>query len=168
MYFLFDFDTHFGWLAWFVNKINFVDCVCDCYCAHTHFTHHTLQTHTHMYIMLLREPSKSLAACILFKGKAESEWRNENFITGQNEREETTQDTIVTKSAACASYEWHRLQPLGLVPPHFRVDFARMHAADKHLPIWYKTIGQAHIVLASSHGPNECLNVPSESHVFRS
>jgi hypothetical protein len=28
-----------------------------------------------------------------------------NFITGQNEREETTQDTIVTKSAACASYE---------------------------------------------------------------
>ncbi len=30
---------------------------------------------------------------------------SENFITGQNEREETTQDTIVTKSAACASYE---------------------------------------------------------------
>jgi hypothetical protein len=28
-----------------------------------------------------------------------------NFITGQNEREETTQDTIVTKSAAYASYE---------------------------------------------------------------
>ncbi len=27
------------------------------------------------------------------------------FISGQNEREETTQDTIVTKSAACASYE---------------------------------------------------------------
>jgi hypothetical protein len=27
------------------------------------------------------------------------------FSTGQNEREETTQDTIVTKSAACASYE---------------------------------------------------------------
>jgi hypothetical protein len=27
-----------------------------------------------------------------------------DFITG-NEREETTQDTIVTKSAACASYE---------------------------------------------------------------
>jgi hypothetical protein len=26
------------------------------------------------------------------------------FITGQNEREETTQDTIVTKSAAYASY----------------------------------------------------------------
>ncbi len=28
-----------------------------------------------------------------------------DFITGQNEREETTQNTIVTKSAACASYE---------------------------------------------------------------
>ncbi len=28
-----------------------------------------------------------------------------NFITGHNEREETTQDTIVTKSAACASYK---------------------------------------------------------------
>jgi hypothetical protein len=28
-----------------------------------------------------------------------------NFITGQNEREENTQDTIVTKNAACASYE---------------------------------------------------------------
>jgi hypothetical protein len=27
------------------------------------------------------------------------------FITGQNEREETTQDAIVTKSAACASYK---------------------------------------------------------------
>ncbi len=31
--------------------------------------------------------------------------QDQNFITGQNEREETTQDTIVTKSAACASYE---------------------------------------------------------------
>jgi hypothetical protein len=31
--------------------------------------------------------------------------KNEIFITGQNEREETTQDTTVTKSAACASYE---------------------------------------------------------------
>ncbi len=30
---------------------------------------------------------------------------NNNFFTGQNEREETTQDTIVTKSAAYASYE---------------------------------------------------------------
>ncbi len=29
----------------------------------------------------------------------------EKFITGQNEREETTQDTIVTKRAAFASYE---------------------------------------------------------------
>jgi hypothetical protein len=28
-----------------------------------------------------------------------------NFITGQNERGETTQNTIVTKSAACASYK---------------------------------------------------------------
>jgi hypothetical protein len=28
-----------------------------------------------------------------------------NFITGQNEREETTQNTTVTKSAACASYK---------------------------------------------------------------
>ncbi len=27
------------------------------------------------------------------------------FITGQNEREETTQNTTVTKSAACASYK---------------------------------------------------------------
>jgi hypothetical protein len=31
--------------------------------------------------------------------------RVEKFITGQNEREETTQDAIVTKSAAFASYE---------------------------------------------------------------
>ncbi len=30
---------------------------------------------------------------------------NMNFITGQNEREETTQNTTVTQSAACASYE---------------------------------------------------------------
>jgi hypothetical protein len=28
-----------------------------------------------------------------------------NFITGQNEREQTTQNTTVTKSAACASYK---------------------------------------------------------------
>ncbi len=28
-----------------------------------------------------------------------------NFITGQNEKEETTQNTTVTKSAACASYK---------------------------------------------------------------
>ncbi len=28
-----------------------------------------------------------------------------NFMTGQNEREETTQNTTVTKSAACASYK---------------------------------------------------------------
>ncbi len=28
-----------------------------------------------------------------------------NFITGQKEREETTQNTTVTKSAACASYK---------------------------------------------------------------
>jgi hypothetical protein len=32
-------------------------------------------------------------------------FNDEEFITGQNEREETTQDTIVTKSAAFASYE---------------------------------------------------------------
>jgi hypothetical protein len=31
-------------------------------------------------------------------------WQRE-FITGQNEREETTQNTTVTKSAACASYK---------------------------------------------------------------
>jgi hypothetical protein len=31
--------------------------------------------------------------------------QNENFITGENEREETTQNTIVTKIAACASYK---------------------------------------------------------------
>jgi hypothetical protein len=30
---------------------------------------------------------------------------HQQFITGQNEREETTQDAIVTKSAAFASYE---------------------------------------------------------------
>jgi hypothetical protein len=28
-----------------------------------------------------------------------------NFIAGQNERAETTQNTTVTKSAACASYK---------------------------------------------------------------
>jgi hypothetical protein len=32
-------------------------------------------------------------------------YETENFITGQNEREETTQNTTVTKSAACASYK---------------------------------------------------------------
>jgi hypothetical protein len=31
--------------------------------------------------------------------------KKEKFITGQNEREETTQDAIFTKSAAFASYE---------------------------------------------------------------
>jgi hypothetical protein len=31
--------------------------------------------------------------------------KHREFITGQNEREETTQDAIVTKSAAFASYE---------------------------------------------------------------
>jgi hypothetical protein len=31
--------------------------------------------------------------------------KSTKFITGQNEREETTQDAIVTKSAAFASYE---------------------------------------------------------------
>ncbi len=31
-------------------------------------------------------------------------WQVGILITGQNEREETTQDTTVTRSAACASY----------------------------------------------------------------
>jgi hypothetical protein len=37
--------------------------------------------------------------------KCKRKLTNEKFITGQNEREETTQDTIVTKRAAFASYE---------------------------------------------------------------
>jgi hypothetical protein len=39
------------------------------------------------------------------KGCAARLTRLAKFITGQNEREETTQDAIVTKSAAFASYE---------------------------------------------------------------
>jgi hypothetical protein len=40
--------------------------------------------------------------------------KTHKFITGQNEREETTQDAIVTKSAAFASYEINYLtQPHG-------------------------------------------------------
>jgi hypothetical protein len=31
--------------------------------------------------------------------------QKKNFVTGQNERDETTQNTTVTKSAACASYK---------------------------------------------------------------
>jgi hypothetical protein len=41
---------------------------------------------------------------ILFGSNAIS-FIESQFITGQNEREETTQDAIVTKSAAFASYE---------------------------------------------------------------
>jgi hypothetical protein len=37
--------------------------------------------------------------------KRSKELSRTKFITGQNEREETTQDAIVTKSAAFASYE---------------------------------------------------------------
>ncbi len=37
-------------------------------------------------------------------------YEQESFITGQNEREETTQNTTVTKSAACASYKIKQLR----------------------------------------------------------
>ncbi len=39
------------------------------------------------------------------RSQAEINYLIKKFITGQNEREETTQDTIVTKRAAFASYE---------------------------------------------------------------
>jgi hypothetical protein len=45
-------------------------------------------------------PGKSLKKKSLVRQSYETK-----FITGQNEREETTQDAIVTKSAAFASYE---------------------------------------------------------------
>jgi hypothetical protein len=44
----------------------------------------------------------------------------EKFITGQNEREETTQDAIVTKSAAFASYEINYLTCCKLVSANRR------------------------------------------------
>jgi hypothetical protein len=44
-----------------------------------------------------------------------------SFITGQNEREETTQDAIVTKSAAFASYEINYLTYITAICPRLRL-----------------------------------------------
>jgi hypothetical protein len=45
---------------------------------------------------------KIIEGCVTaFKTQLSSSFFNVNFITGQNEREETTQNTTVTKSAAC-------------------------------------------------------------------
>jgi hypothetical protein len=41
----------------------------------------------------------------LERARAGSQKRNLLLVTGQNEREESTQNTAVTKSAACASYK---------------------------------------------------------------
>ncbi len=66
------------------------DCVYECMCIH-------MCIHTHTYI-------SSICAIvnIVTIHTYISIW---NFITGQNEREESTQNTTVTKSAACASYK---------------------------------------------------------------
>jgi hypothetical protein len=55
----------------------------------------------------------------------------ENFIAGQNEREETTQDTIVTKSAACASYEIHYVTYITATYTRAK---RRWHGAIAHAP----------------------------------
>ncbi len=53
------------------------------------------------------------------------------FITGQNEREETTQDTIVTKSAAFASYE---INYLTYITATYTRAKRRWHGATAHAP----------------------------------
>jgi hypothetical protein len=58
---------------------------------------------------LFRYPKYVLSRPCLSDGSARTK-----FITGQNEREETTQDAIVTKSAAFASYEINYLKMLAV------------------------------------------------------
>ncbi len=53
------------------------------------------------------------------------------FITGQNEREETTQDAIVTKSAAFASYE---INYLTYITATYTRAKRRWHGATAHAP----------------------------------
>ncbi len=54
-----------------------------------------------------------------------------NFITGQNELEETTQDTIVTKSAAYASYE---INYVTYITATYTRAKRRWHGATAHAP----------------------------------
>jgi hypothetical protein len=56
------------------------------------------------------------------------------FITGQNEREETTQDTIVTKSAAFASYE---INYLTYITATYTLAKRRWHGATAQKTKWY-------------------------------
>jgi hypothetical protein len=57
--------------------------------------------------------------------------QNIKFITGQNEREETTQDAIVTKSAAFASYE---INYLTYITATYTRAKRRWHGATAHAP----------------------------------
>ncbi len=59
------------------------------------------------------------------------EERQRNFITGQNEREETTQDTIVTKIAAYASYE---INYVTYITATYTRAKRRWHGATAHAP----------------------------------
>ncbi len=59
------------------------------------------------------------------------EFRGLKFITGQNEREETTQDAIVTKSAAFASYE---INYLTYITATYTRAKRRWHGATAHAP----------------------------------
>jgi hypothetical protein len=54
-----------------------------------------------------------------------------NFITGQNEREETTQNTTVTKSAACASYKSNYVTYITATYTRAK---RRWHGATAHAP----------------------------------
>jgi hypothetical protein len=78
------------------------------------------------------------------------------FITGQKEREETTQDTIVTKSAAFASYEINYLTYTKL-----RGNGATAHAPPNKLYLLYasKKSGYAQREEPSAKGSEEkCLH----------
>jgi len=57
--------------------------------------------------------------------------KKQKFITGQNEREETTQDAIVTKSAAFASYE---INYLTYITATYTRAKRRWHGATAHAP----------------------------------
>jgi hypothetical protein len=54
------------------------------------------------------------------------------FITGQNEREETTQNTIVTKSAVCASYKSNYVTYITATYTRAK---RRWHGATAHAPL---------------------------------
>jgi hypothetical protein len=77
----------------------------------------------------------------------------EKFITGQNEREETTQSTIVTKRAAFASYE---INYLTYITATYTLAKRRWHGATAHAPPKDRLTGQkdsfsASVVIANQN-----------------